>query len=406
MHRKKRYMIENSKKNKNLLFTLAYSTILFSIVYFNTYLPGTNIDFLQDLLTMCSIILILLKICLYDLTDIDFTNVSVKKIVLFALVCFFTLITLKNRYRPPFLVFLFVVGSYKIDFNKIVKIYFYTVGLILLISIFCSSVGLIENSKITRDGVLRQAFGYKYPTAFVNILNTVFMSELYCYFNRKKVKITGIFLRDILYFFAAIITLKLCDTRADSAITLLLIPVSLYIYCRSTKKYSKLMNKLMELSFFFFGFLTYFVVTKFIHNPSQPLLNKLDIMLSRRLSLTAYAVQQYGYSLIGKKIVSGDIVNGQYTFYLDSNYYIFFLGYGIFLFLLVGIIYYGVIRRELKRRNLAFVIFLIILAFMGTIEEHFYAVETNPFFLATFAWMGSYSNHRLEYRVKDKELVR
>lgn len=405
MHRKKRYMIENSKRNKNLLFTLAYSMILISIVYFNTYLPGTNIDFIKNLLMGCSIILISLKIFLYDLTDIDFTKINVKKAILFALICFFTLITVKNRYKPPFLVFLFVIGSYKIDFNKIVKIYFYTVGLILLVSIFSSSLGLIENSKITRDGVLRQAFGYKYPTAFVNILNTVFMAEIYYYFNSKKVKISGILIRDILYLIAAIITLKLCDTRADSAITMLLIPISLYIYCKSSKKYSKLINKLMGLSFFIFGFFTYLVVTEYINNPKQPFLDKLDIMLSRRLALTAYAVQKYGYSLIGKKIISGDIVNGQYTFYLDSNYYIFFLGYGIILFVLVGIIYYSVVQRELKKHNLAFVIFLMVLAFMGAIEEHFYAVETNPFLLATLAWMGASGNIRLEYGIKNKELV-
>src|SRR5699024_3372841 len=210
---------------------------------------------------------------------------------------------------------LFVIGSYKIDFNKIIKIYIYTVGLILVISIFSSSLGLITNSKVTRDGVLRQAFGYKYPTAFVNILNTVFMAELYYYFNEKKAKLIGILLRDILYLIVAIVTLKLSDTRADSTITLILIPVSLFIYYRSSKKYNKLMSKLIELSFFIFGFFTYFVVTKFINNPSQPFFDKLDIILSRRLSLTAYDVQQYGYSLIGKKIISGATVIGQYTFY-------------------------------------------------------------------------------------------
>src|SRR5699024_6040607 len=209
-------------------------------------------------------------------------------------------------------------------------------------------------------------------------------------------KLIGILLRDILYLIVAIVTLKLSDTRADSTITLILIPVSLFIYYRSSKKYNKLMSKLIELSFFIFGFFTYFVVTKFINNPSQPFFDKLDIILSRRLSLTAYAVQQYGYSLIGKKIISGATVNGQYTFYLDSNYYIFFLGYGIILFLLVGIIYYSVVQRELKNKNLAFVIFLMILAFMGSIEEHFYAVETNPFLLAVLAFMGSSSNIELE----------
>lgn len=395
-------MIENSQKNKNFLFALAYSTILISIVYFNTYLPGANLSFFQIFLMACGIFLIILKIFLYDLTDVDFTSISIKKIILFVLICFFTLLTLRNRYRPPFLVFLFVIGSYKIDFNKIIKIYIYTVGLILVISIFSSSLGLITNSKVTRDGVLRQAFGYKYPTAFVNILNTVFMAELYYYFNEKKAKLIGILLRDILYLIVAIVTLKLSDTRADSTITLILIPVSLCIYYRSSKKYNKLMSKLIELSFFIFGFFTYFVVTKFINNPSQPFFDKLDIILSRRLSLTAYAVQQYGYSLIGKKIISGATVNGQYTFYLDSNYYIFFLGYGIILFLLVGIIYYSVVQRELKNKNLAFVIFLMILAFMGSIEEHFYAVETNPFLLAVLAFMGSSSNIELE----DEDIIK
>lgn len=395
-------MIENSQKNKNFLFALAYSTILISIVYFNTYLPGANLSFFQIFLMACGIFLIILKIFLYDLTDVDFTSISIKKIILFVLICFFTLLTLRNRYRPPFLVFLFVIGSYKIDFNKIIKIYIYTVGLILVISIFSSSLGLITDSKVTRDGVLRQAFGYKYPTAFVNILNTVFMAELYYYFNEKKAKLTGILLRDILYLIVAIVTLKLSDTRADSTITLILIPVSLFIYYRSSKKYNKLMSKLIELSFFIFGFFTYFVVTKFINNPSQPFFDKLDIILSRRLSLTAYAVQQYGYSLIGKKIISGATVNGQYTFYLDSNYYIFFLGYGIILFLLVGIIYYSVVQRELKNKNLAFVIFLMILAFMGSIEEHFYAVETNPFLLAVLAFMGSSSNIELE----DEDIIK
>lgn len=395
-------MIENSQKNKNFLFALAYSTILISIVYFNTYLPGANLSFFQIFLMACGIFLIILKIFLYDLTDVDFTSISIKKIILFVLICFFTLLTLRNRYRPPFLVFLFVIGSYKIDFNKIIKIYIYTVGLILVISIFSSSLGLITNSKVTRDGVLRQAFGYKYPTAFVNILNTVFMAELYYYFNEKKAKLIGILLRDILYLIVAIVTLKLSDTRADSTITLILIPVSLFIYYRSSKKYNKLMSKLIELSFFIFGFFTYFVVTKFINNPSQPFFDKLDIILSRRLSLTAYAVQQYGYSLIGKKIISGATVNGQYTFYLDSNYYIFFLGYGIILFLLVGIIYYSVVQRELKNKNLAFVIFLMILAFMGSIEEHFYAVETNPFLLAVLAFMGSSSNIELE----DEDIIK
>lgn len=395
-------MIENSQKNKNFLFALAYSTILISIVYFNTYLPGANLSFFQIFLMACGIFLIILKIFLYDLTDVDFTSISIKKIILFVLICFFTLLTLRNRYRPPFLVFLFVIGSYKIDFNKIIKIYIYTVGLILVISIFSSSLGLITNSKVTRDGVLRQAFGYKYPTAFVNILNTVFMAELYYYFNEKKAKLIGILLRDILYLIVAIVTLKLSDTRADSTITLILIPVSLFIYYRSSKKYNKLMSKLIELSFFIFSFFTYFVVTKFINNPSQPFFDKLDIILSRRLSLTAYAVQQYGYSLIGKKIISGATVNGQYTFYLDSNYYIFFLGYGIILFLLVGIIYYSVVQRELKNKNLAFVIFLMILAFMGSIEEHFYAVETNPFLLAVLAFMGSSSNIELE----DEDIIK
>src|SRR5699024_12211130 len=101
--------------------------------------------FFQIFLMACGIFLTILKIFLYDLTDVDFTSISIKKIILFVLICFFTLLTLRNRYRPPFLVFLFVIGSYKIDINKIIKIYIYIVGLILVISIFSSSLGLITN---------------------------------------------------------------------------------------------------------------------------------------------------------------------------------------------------------------------------------------------------------------------
>lgn len=395
----------NMQKRKESIFTLAYSLILFSIVYTNTYLPFTNTNFVMDITMVLSIVIIILKIIMYDIPTINLKKVNVFKLVLLILFAVATIITVSNRYRPPLLVFLFVIGARGIDFNKIIKIYIRVVGIILIISVIASSFGLIINSKITREGVLRQAFGYKYPTAFVNILNTVFMAELYEYLSYKNVKVSGIFVRDFVYLIVSFITLRLSDTRADSAITFLLIPVSIFLYFKysknytfSRKKINKLLIFLLSSSFYIFGLLSYIIVTLFIKNPYQLNLKNLDVFLSRRLSLTAYAVQHYGYLIFGKKIIFGDLVDGQYTFYLDSNYYMFFIEYGILLFLLVGIIYFYVIRRELSKGNIAFVIIVIILAFMGMLEEHFYAIETNPFLLAVLASNVSSETPKLRKR--------
>ena len=273
------------------------------------------------------------------------------------IVLFVTTIYTKNKFLLEY--FVIILSCKNIEFKRIVKIFFWVDLYMLLLTMIEAKFGLIDSFIGYReDGTIRQAFGIIYPTDFA--AQVFFIILAYMYMRDKKITIMELFGIFIIGVFVYITT----DTRLDTISILLsivvmgfykynLIPIDILIF-----------RKIVPLCFIILQIFMIFLTVDF--SPDNGVYDKLDTLLSERLSLANTSYKENGVKIFGQEMEyfgngADGIPKGEIMNFLDSSFVRIFIEYGLLFMVFLAYVFYVSMNRlfELKEDLLIPVILLL-----------------------------------------------
>ena len=293
----------------------------------------------------------------------------------------------------------FIITAHNCDFNKIAKVTFISYSFILLATFVLSSGGVIVNT-ITY-GLTRVRYGMGFIFTSIGGIIVTRIGLLLIYLKRKKINLIEITLLVGLAVFYYIKT----KTRAPFVIIILLVFI---VY--STKWFDKLFK-----SKFWKWIVQYCVViapaiafaSVLLYNPSNSILNVINLLFSSRLSITKRTLATDGISLLGQRLTTvgtgtwtstGEVIQEAGWLYnvVDSSYILYAMKYGVIFLLIIIVLYYICCRKSLLSNDIFLQIILVILIMYGIFEPQLFRIEYNPFILL----LGDFFYEKYRYPFK------
>lgn len=326
--------------------------------------------FIITMLISTSLILIKLFVCDYRLNFFGF---------LFSLLVFLIFfISFKNSNSSYILsLILILFGAKNIGLNQVVKIHFFVYFSIMIISLFLSLLGVIENYTVYNASQgIRYSLGNTYPTdfsagIFYLILDIIFLKK-------QKWKLFDSFLVVILSFVVYIYT------RALMSFTLCIIVNLLLIIINSRKKFFRIISKkISQLLIIIYPLLALISICATIFSTRVNFLENVNEILDNRLSYGLLAIEKYGFSLLGRNIQF--LGNGWGTeatqssyFYVDNGYLYTGLVYGLVILIFFSLML-SIVGFRIRKKTSVLTLILFIVAFSALGEPRFINFLYNPF---------------------------
>ena len=284
-----------------------------------------------------------------------------------------------------------------VPFTKIAKVAIYTSLLLLILTIIMSKLGFISNYvEFSSDGRIRNYLGFRYslfaPTVLLNIVS------IWCFINREKFQLNGtlilLFCNQWIYW------------QTDSRLTYFSTIFLIILYCIFTlfptfRYIIKPILKPFSITYVVSAMISYYVAISYA-NPSD-FIYRLNHLLGRRIYLSYYSLQKYGFNLFGQEIVwqgngldmRGNNTNTSYL-YVDNMYIQILQRYGL-IFLVIFLVATIVLIRKLIQRNEVFLVFIIVsLGFHAIIDDLILYPQFN-----TFWFLFAILFHK-DYLIKEK----
>lgn len=368
-----------------MLFFIALVLAVFGSVYRFTTWPGTEIS-KNIALTSLLIVSFRFLAVLYSM--------PINKTIFVLLISPFVLYTSVKVYEHEYLLFpfLFCVSAWNVNFRTIVKVFFWINLILLFFTVLASLFGIIQNKVFTRDDFdiieavnttevrIRYCFGYHYPTDFA--AHFTYLNIMWWYLRRGVFK----WINYMPILFSIWFVDNYCNARTEVVVMILIILFSLYYKLRITKV-SKIY--LMENIYFRYSVPLMAIFMLFLEyqymNSTNELYQILNIFFSGRLSITANAIMTKGITWFGQfYIQNGAGTKLEYN-YIDCQYMIWLIIYGIFIFVLALYIFYLICRKSVQSKEYLIAIIISILSIENLIFPSLGLIKYNPFILALFS---------------------
>lgn len=321
---------------------------------------------------------------LYVIAKFIWHNTYTKKEMIWAGIILFAFLmpALLTEYRFLWYTGFLIVGAKDIDFDKILKVYLVLGITIMLAAFVASQCGWIENLVYESwNRGQRNSYGIIYPTDFAA---HVFYLSLAGICKSENMITKGKMINLIVL---AIFVYDKCEARTSFIclviMACLLFVITLYKQKTGTSYLYCLINFSTIGCAFLFLFLTH------IYDESKVWMNKIDGLLSGRLTISNSAINLYEYKLFGQNVVEVGLGrSSEYVedyFFLDDSYIRIILLYGIVIFVIALCMFWinGIRAIEAKR-----IIILCAIAVIGVhsfVEHHLLELAYNPFLFLSFA---------------------
>lgn len=320
---------------------------------------------------------------------ICFKCIFFDKIKLNSLICLCFLLSLgvivrlKSGYMTPIITGFFILGAYKVDFDKIVKCFFYIGGTTFLFVFLSSQVGLIPDIVFINWGIQEHSFGYTYTTDFVHQLFFLVIAHVYL----AKDKVFK-WRYPVIYCMLGVVSYHFCQSRLGSGCIILAALVYIYVNKRNFNKTRIIERFFLRYSILFFAFFT--LLSAILYNVKSSFWRWYDQLMTARLSIGRRAFEQYSLSMLGQKInmrgsgrnIEGVIDSSNEYFYLDSGYIYTLFCFGIICFCLLVVGYTLLLKKEYKEKNYFFCAIIILVALHGSISAQILDFVNNIFLLS------------------------
>ena len=359
-------------KFENLLVSIVVSVV----VFFNT-ISTTMLDrtFFQVKVNFLFIVVLLLGLrFLYKM------RVSYKYLILSILLLLSGGLVYFQTNRLNFLVYsMLLVLLVNVDMKVVLRNYVVVAGILVVGVFLLSLIGMIPNLQYNRAGVIRNSFGFIYPTDFASHCFYLFLAISYL------LKDKFIWTRSLFGVLLSAFIIKYCDARLNALSILLATVIFIYFYYSNGKKI-KIFALLPYAAVVFASVVTYF---SYKFSWSNPFLVSINKLITGRLALGRNAFDTFGVHLFGTRNVqfigSGGKTESVIGYnYVDSSYVQMLFTYGIVPVVLLLIIYVVASRKQYKDGQYLLVAILSLIAFNCMIEAFWFVPTYNIFMFLLF----------------------
>ena len=359
-------------KFENLLVSIVVSVV----VFFNT-ISTTMLDrtFFQVKVNFLFLVVLLLGLrFLYKM------RVSYKYLILSILLLLSGVLVYFQTNRLNFLVYsMLLILLVNVDMKVVLRNYVIVAGILVVGVFLLSLVGMVPNLQYNRAGVIRNSFGFIYPTDFASHCFYLFLAISYL------LKEKFIWTRSLFGVLLSAFIIKYCDARLNALSILLATVIFIYFYYSNGKKLK--IFALLPYSAVVFASTVTYLSYKF--SWSNPFLVSVNKLITGRLALGRNAFDTFGVHLFGTRNVqfigSGGKTESVIGYnYVDSSYVQMLFTYGIVPVVLLIVIYVVASRKQYKDGQYLFVAILSLIAFNCMIEAFWFVPTYNIFMFLLF----------------------
>ena len=359
-------------KFENLLVSIVVSVV----VFFNT-ISTTMLDrtFFQVKVNFLFLVVLLLGLrFLYKM------RISYKYLILSILLLLSGVLVYFQTNRLNFLVYsMLLVLLVNVDIKVVLRNYVVVAGILVVGVFLLSLVGMVPNLQYNRAGVIRNSFGFIYPTDFASHCFYLFLAFSYL------LKDKFIWTRSLFGVLLSAFIIKYCDARLNALSILLATVIFIYFYYSNGKKLK--IFALLPYSAVVFASTVTYLSYKF--SWSNPFLVSINKLITGRLALGRNAFDTFGVHLFGTRNVqfigSGGKTESVIGYnYVDSSYVQMLFTYGIVPVVLLIIIYVVASRKQYKDGQYLLVAILSLIAFNCMIEAFWFVPTYNIFMFLLF----------------------
>lgn len=375
----------NNSKNRLNIFSLFLGITLF--------LESTTlkqISYSSDLLNKINIIFLCICVCYIFL----FFNYNVYWILgVIALLFVFFIVKIRTGSFTFLDLLLTVLFLKDIPLEMILKRMFLIQTMFFFSTIILNILKILPARVLLRNGVIRSSLGFWHPnTPGIILLSLLSLSFILIDNKLKRIS--------LITFFSVVGAGLFTYTNSRSSLLLMIVVLVIGIansLFSKSKFYVFNWKFFIPIAFLCFTILSYLMSTWY--SKGNILLQKLNILLSYRLSLGYKFIKEYGISVFGRHIQYTSTVQGQgnlfsYQYWVLDNVYLkILLNYGI-VTIMVLVIYFTLVslclnKKQLLSWNAYFIVFII----LGFSEQSVFNYVYNFFMLYGVA-LFSYKNYR------------
>lgn len=359
-------------KFENLLVSIVVSVV----VFFNT-ISTTMLDrtFFQVKLNFLFLVVLLL-----GLRFLHKMRVSYKYLIFSILLLLSGILVYFQTNRLNFLVYsMLLVLLVNVDMKVVLRNYVIVAGVLVVGVFLLSLVGMVPNLQYNRAGVIRNSFGFIYPTDFASHCFYLFLAISYL------LKDKFIWTRSLFGVLLSAFIIKYCDARLNALSILLATVIFIYFYYSKGKKLK--IFALLPYSVVVFSSVVTYLSYKF--SWSDPFLVSINKLITGRLALGRNAFDTFEVHLFGTRNVqfigSGGKTESVIGYnYVDSSYVQMLFTYGIVPVVLLIIIYVVASRKQYKDGQYLLVAILSLIALNCMIEAFWFVPTYNIFMFLLF----------------------
>ena len=293
-----------------------------------------------------------------------------------------------NRSFLTMPLFIFVLCSRNVDFQKIAKYTSYAILLTMCFIIVSAYAGIIPNIVTKGIGIngelrVRCFMGFRYALNPSSIFFNAAALNLYAY----KEKFSN--LRYVVITAITVLIYKITDARLNFYLTVIIIFCFFVI-----EKYPDVLKKLkfiafaMPFSAIVSSVFSFSMTIYYGHHNTNKLMMKLNKVLEERLKLGYEAFQKYPLKIVGNEITyvgnglnaDGQKIPGRYN-YVDCFYENILLRFGVVVFIALIIMMTVTMFVLLKRKEYDLLTGFTIIAVHGMLDDAIINLQSNTFWL-------------------------
>lgn len=290
----------------------------------------------------------------------------------------------------PISLIIVLLSSERCDGDIIGKIYLCSSGAVVLLSLFLSQKGIIEDKIIVRgsSGRLRHAMGMQYATVWAAFVFFLICAIIFLCRKIAFLHIVGFF------FITAYMYLK-SDARLETAMMMLMV-VLVLLYQKGFLE-NKFVGFFLKNSVLISCIIAVGMQVAYMIDPVR--FSPLNILLSGRLRITSSVIREQGLHLLGKDFFMQGFGTRDFDWslgynYVDSFYLNYALRYGVLFVVFICILFTYICRKLYKYNRKWILLFLAIGALHGIIISSAFLPQCNPFFVIAFAEYTSIHSKR------------
>lgn len=303
-----------------------------------------------------------------------FDRYTVKELILYFFIVGLFLI---NSYiaNIEFMLFLFicVISSKGLDFNKFIRYDFFIRCFILIIILLLCDLGIINNYSVLVNGQLKFSVGFYHPNTFGIYIAILLLEWLY-------IKFYKLCFWDYLIFLSGLISInRISHTRSTIIAFIFIIGLTILIKNKNLFYIKNWINQILIL-LPIICVLTSFLIT-FLYYMESPYGFKLNTLLTTRVARSSEFIEKYGIHLFGKEITTigtreSEIMNIPMNI-LDMGYVRLAINNGVLILIFFIVVLTLIQKLSIEQKKYPLLICNTFFILIGIIETYVYLVAFN-----------------------------